>query len=123
LSQDQANIIAAELLAKKRQANPSVRARRVPFFMRSPESRQLDRKREWDALVLAQKNVYGGWRTLLGFLVYLALLAALWFSLVSHPVSEWFVLSFMFAIAAPSLVRGALVRRELARLSRAQLTA
>jgi hypothetical protein len=121
MDKDEAQRIADELIERERQKNPRAhRPRRVPFFLRSPDSARLEPRREWELFQQAWKNVTGNWGASIAVVSAPVILILLFFGFAPHPMSAWYVLGFDVALLVPGCLIAIHVRRELARLARAE---
>jgi hypothetical protein len=120
LDEDKAKATADALLAKERRASARSWGRRVPFLIRSTASAHLAREQEWDLFREARRNVFAARGVSLAVAAAPLGLSVLFWFFMHHPMSAWYVVAFDVALVVPSFLVVFHLRKELARLARAQ---
>jgi Flp pilus assembly protein TadB len=120
MDKDEARRMADELLEKERQTNAQELGRRVPFFIRSAASRRLGRQREWELFRQARSNVFANKSTSVAMLAAPVALGLLFVFFAHRPFNVPYVAAWIIAVLFPQWLFVAHLRRELARLARAE---
>jgi hypothetical protein len=109
---------ADELCAAERQRN--ARGRRVPFFIRGADSKQLNRQREWELFRQARSNVFSAPASSVAIVLAPFALGTLFVLFAHHPISVAYGLAWIVALATPFWLVVFHMRRELAKLASAE---
>jgi fatty acid desaturase len=120
LDEDKAKAIADALLAKERRPNAQSWGRRVPFFIRTAESAHLAREQEWELFRQARRNIFAARGASLAVVAAPVVLLVLFWFFMRHPVSAWYVAALDVGLLVPIFLVVFHLRKELAKLSRAQ---
>jgi hypothetical protein len=120
MDQDEPERRADELLAAERQVNARERGRAVPFLLRSADSRRLTRQREWELFRQARTDVFATPATSLAIVLAPIALGCFFALFAHHPISAFYVLAWLIALAIPFGLYVLHVRRALAKLARGE---
>jgi hypothetical protein len=120
MDEDEARRIADELLERERQKNARGWSGRVPFLVRSADSRCLERQREWELLRQARRNVFSTWGTSVAVVSAPVALGFLFSIFARHPAHASYVVAWLIALLIPNGLVVFHLRRELAKLARAE---
>ena len=124
ITKDQANTIAESLLDQQQKIllqAKNAKARRIPFYFRSPELVSLEPWQQTKVVRKAAKDVVRQWRFKISMVAWFAVCFAFWYFAFPAASKVSLVLFLLVAAAIPQfMVQCWLVRREIQSIIRSR---